>query len=260
MNPTLPLFSLLILALWMIPAVVAHAAGAWVTPGEAWERASPVTQGLSAEKIDAAAAYAEQYGGGAGCIVRHGYIVKEWGDPSWRADIKSSTKGSFGTTALGVAVDRGLVKLDDLAQHYYPQIGTEEASTAEKGWLEKITVRQLATMTAGFSDGRPPTFEYEPGTSGIYSNDTSNMLAELLTITFGEDLTTVMKREVMDKIGASADGWRWRDNGYRAKTVNGLSSREFASGITINYETMARIGLLYLRGGEWNGRQILSRE
>ena len=44
------------------------------------------------------------------------------------------------------------------------------------------------------------------------------------------------------------------------KTITGLKSREFASGITITHRALARIGYLYLRGGEWNGRRILSRE
>ena len=43
-------------------------------------------------------------------------------------------------------------------------------------------------MTAGFDDGRPPKLVYQPGTDGFYSNDCSNMLAELLTLRFGEDL------------------------------------------------------------------------
>ena len=81
-----------------------------------------------------------------------------------------------------------------------------------------------------------------------------------MTLRFNEDLAAVLKREVMDPIGVSATEWAWRDNAYRAKTINGLKSREFASGITITHRALARIGYLYLRGGEWNGRRILSRE
>ena len=43
-------------------------------------------------------------------------------------------------------------------------------------------------MTAGFDDSRPAKLVYRPGTGGIYSNDTANMLADLLTLKFGEDL------------------------------------------------------------------------
>ena len=50
-------------------------------------------------------------GGGSGCVIRHGYLVKEWGDPTRLADIKSATKGTVGTTLLGLALDRHLVTL-----------------------------------------------------------------------------------------------------------------------------------------------------
>jgi len=214
---------------------------------------------MSRSALDDAATYAQKCGGGSGCIIRSGYLVREWGSTTTLADIKSATKGLFGATVLGLAVDKGLVNLDDLAQKHYPAIGTERSENVATGWLREVTVRHLATMTAGFDDGRPPTLVYRPGTSGIYSNDTSNMLAELLTLRFREDLYAVMKREVMDKIGVSPSDWTWRENAYRSKTINGFDSREFASGIRITHRALARIGHLYLREGNWKGQQILSK-
>jgi CubicO group peptidase (beta-lactamase class C family) len=240
-------------------ALFVSTAAADVWPGKEWDPATPASQGLSAAALDEAAAYAEKHGGGSGCVIRHGYLVKEWGSPTTRWDIKSATKGSLGATLLGLAVDAGKVKLDDFAQSHYPAIGTETAGN-NPTWLKEITVRHLATMTAGFDDGRPPKLVYRPGTKGIYSNDTANMLAELLTLRYGEDLAAVVKREVMDPIGVPADDWRWRANQYRAKTINGLASREFASGLTITHRALARIGYLYLRDGKWKDRQILSKE
>jgi CubicO group peptidase (beta-lactamase class C family) len=232
--------------------------GTW--PEREWPTATPESQGLSADSLDALAAYARKYGGGSGCVVRHGRLVKEWGDPAARADVKSATKGAVGTTLLGLAVDAGLVRLDDRARRHYPALGGEKKENAATGWLDRITVRQLATMTAGFDDGRPPLLVYPPGTKGIYSNDTSNMLAELLTIRFGEDLRAVLKRKVMAPLGVRDAEWAWRDNQFRAKTVNGLPSREFAAGLTITHRALARVGYLYLREGNWKGKQLLSRE
>ncbi|MCH8219013.1 MAG: hypothetical protein IH892_19820, partial [Planctomycetes bacterium] len=56
-----------------------HADTVW--PEQQWEQASPESQGMSGEKLDAAAHYALSAGGGSGCIIRGGYLVKEWGDP-----------------------------------------------------------------------------------------------------------------------------------------------------------------------------------
>jgi CubicO group peptidase (beta-lactamase class C family) len=229
-----------------------------VWPGPQWETAIPESQGLSGAALDAAAVYAEEFGG-SGCIIRHGYLVKEWGDSKKLADVKSATKGVVGTTLLGLAVDAGLVRLDDLAVKYAPTIGTEHPDNP-RDRLAEITIRHLATMTAGFDDGRPPQLVYRPGTGGRYSNDGANMLAELLTLRFHEDLATIYKRQVMDPIGVPPTEWKWRENAYRSRTVHGLKSREFASGLTITHRALARIGYLYLREGEWNGRRILSRE
>ena len=228
-------------------------------PTREWATASPESQELDAGALERAAAFAIEHGGGSGCIIRRGFLVKEWGDHTVRTDIKSATKGSVGTTVLGLAVDAGLVKLDDQAQTHYPKIGIEN-SGARSDWLGGITVRHLATMTAGFDDGRPPQLARRPGSGGQYSNDTSNMLAELLTLRFNRDLRDVFKEKVMDVIGAEPSQWAWRDNSFRAKSINGLKSREFASGITITHRALARIGYLYLREGLWNGERVLSGE
>ena len=228
-----------------------------VWPGDRWETATPESLGLSGAALDAAAAYAAEHGG-SGCIIRHGYLVKEWGDPEKPADIKSATKGTVGTTLLGLAVDAGLVGLDDPAVKHDPTIGAERPDNP-RDRLAEVTIRQLATMTAGFDDGRPPRLVYRPGTDGLYSNDGANMLAELLTLKFHEDLAAVFKRRVMDPIGVPPGEWAWRENAYRARTKGGLKSREFASGLTITHRALARIGYLYLREGQWNGRRILSQ-
>jgi CubicO group peptidase (beta-lactamase class C family) len=231
-----------------------------VWPGKDWPVATPEGQGMSSNGLAEVEAYAQKYGGRSGCVIRHGYLVKEWGPVTNLTEIKSATKGMAGATLLGLASDAGLVKLDDAAQKYYANIGSELPQNVATGWLPEITVRQLATMTAGFDDSRPAKLVRRPGTGGEYSNDTANMEAELLTLVFHEDLYPLFKRKVMDPIGVADSEWRWRENGYRAKTIAGLKTREFASGIAITHRAMARVGYLYLNDGNWNGRQILSKE
>ncbi len=238
---------------------VCRSARADVWPGKEWAASTPESQGLSGAALDQAVDYAQRHGGASGCVIRHGYLVKEWGSPTALADIKSATKAAFGATVLGLAVDAGLVRLDDKARVHSPQLGGDRPEN-RVDWLGEITVRQLATMTAGFDDSRPGKLVNRPGTSGIYSNDTANLLADLLTLKYGEDLESVMRRKVMDPIGVFPSAWRWRDNQYRPKILNGLKTREFASGIKITHRALARIGYLYLRGGRWNGQTILSPE
>jgi CubicO group peptidase (beta-lactamase class C family) len=246
---------LVLLATIIVAPIVPTSAEVW--PEKDWAGATPESQGMSAAVLDAVEAYAQKPGGVSGCVVRFGTLVKEWGPATARADIKSAAKGAVGATLLGLAVDAGLVGLDERAQKHLPEIGTEPPGNSPE-WLGEITLRHLATMTAGFDDGRPPRLLYRPSTAGIYSNDTANMLAELLTLRFDEDLLTVLKRRVLDPIGVDPADWRWRENRYRAKTLHGRTNREFASGITITHRALARIGYLYLRNGRWKGQTILS--
>jgi CubicO group peptidase (beta-lactamase class C family) len=250
---------LFLLGLFAAILLISRSARAGVWPGKEWATAAPESQGMSGAALDQVADYAQRHGGASGCVIRHGYLVKEWGSPTNLADIKSATKGAFGATVLGLAVDAGLVRLDDGARVHSPQLGGERPEN-RGDWLGEITLRHMATMTAGFDDSRPAKLVYRPGTSGTYSNDTANLLADLLTLKYGEDLESVMRRKVMDPIGITPSSWRWRDNQYRPKTINGLKTREFASGIRITHGALARIGYLYLREGRWDGRTILSPE
>ena len=247
----------LVSVLLLLHYVHQTALGSTVWPGKEWAEASPESQGMSPERLEAVPAYALRAGGGSGCVIRGGVLVKEWGDPKKRADIKSCTKGALGATLLGLALDRDLVEWEDQANKHYPSLGTELEANNKTRWLDEITIRHLATMCAGFDDGRPPRLVYRPGRSGLYSNDTSNMLAELLTIRFDEDLYAIVKEEVMDRIHASPSDWKWRNNSYRKDTVKGIKSREFASGLTITHRALARIGYLYLRQGRWRDKQIV---
>jgi len=181
--------ALLVLTVIVFAATPLHGEAVW--PGREWARATPEERGMSPQRLEEAAAYAQRFGGGSGCVIRGGFLVKEWGDARALADIKSCTKGAVGATVLGLAVDDGLLKLDDIAATHYPRMGRERPENVATGWLGEVRVRHLATMTAGFDDGRPPKLVYRPGTKGVYSNDTANMLAELLTLKFDGDLEPV---------------------------------------------------------------------
>jgi CubicO group peptidase (beta-lactamase class C family) len=89
-----------------------------------------------------------------------------------------------------------------------------------------------------------------------YSDGGPNWLAETLTLIYGEDLHSLLNRRVFSALGIPASQLSWRDNYYRPTTINGIPNREFG-GISASVDAMARLGLLYLRGGRWEGGQQL---
>ncbi len=228
----------------------------WPWPAEEWEAAAPEAMGLDPALLAQAREYALT-GGGAGIIVRGGRVVMTWGDPARRYDLKSTSK-SIGVTALGLALADGLIGLDDRARNHHPTLGEEPSENRATGWLDDITIRQLATQSAGFAKpgGWSPLI-YEPGTAWFYNDCGPNWLAECVTLAYRRDVRELLFERVFTPIGISADDLIWRDNAYRPHEIDGIARREFGSGVLANVDAMARIGYLYLRGGRWGDRQLL---
>jgi CubicO group peptidase (beta-lactamase class C family) len=238
-----------------------------------WTRVAAAGVGMDQASLELAATVAQTSGSAAGTvsagmIVRRGRLVHSWGDIDRRFDLKSTTK-SIGGMALGLALDDGLLALNDAAQTRLPSIGVPPSANTGTGWLDDITIRQLATHTAGFPKGGG--FEaliYQPGTHWFYSDGSLNWLADLLTAVLNQDLATTLQARVWSVLGvdgadpAAADDVQWRPNQFRpGPHPSGIEHRELASGISANVNAMARVGLLFLRNGVWsNGQRVLSEE
>jgi CubicO group peptidase (beta-lactamase class C family) len=231
----------------------ASADGPW--PDRDWERADPGQMGMDRALLESARDYALT-GEGSGCIVRGGRIVLDWGDQARRYDLKSTTK-SIGVTALGLAIADELLALEDLAADRHPAF-CENTDVAEEGWTGAVTLRHLATHTAGLEKpGGYSRLVSEPGAQWAYSDCGPNWLAECVTMAYRRDLDELMFERVFGPIGITRDDLRWRDNAFRPHEIDGIARREFGSGIHANVQAMARIGLLYLRGGRWAGEQLV---
>ncbi len=231
----------------------------FVWPKDAWPTAKPEEVGLDANKLIKARDYAVTSGesGGSGYITRHGKLVLSWGDPHRRYDLKSTTK-SIGVTALGLAISDGKIRLDDRASKHHAEFATPPASNRETGWVDDVTIRHLATQTAGFEKrGGYEKLVFAPGTKWHYSDGGPNWLAECVTLAYRRDVDDLMFERVFTPIGISREDLRWRANAYRPKEIAGVARREFGSGIHANVDAMARIGYLYLREGRWGDRQII---
>jgi CubicO group peptidase (beta-lactamase class C family) len=82
---------------------------------------------------------------------------------------------------------------------------------------------------------------------------------------FGKPVPEVFQQEVMDPIGAS-NTWKWVPytnsyvdiNGKLMPSVSG--GTRWGGGMWINSWDMARFGYLWLRGGAWNGKQIVPQD
>ena len=251
-------------------------------PFRGWTKVDAASVGMTQAGLDTAATFAQTIPAGNinpdpnvpapdtgnGMIVRHGNLVHFWGDIDERLEMKSVTK-SMGGIVLGFALDENKVTLSGKGVDYMPTFGTPPAGNSTNAQL--ITLGMLATHTSGFQKadsavtGLTSQITVTPGTVWKYSDAGLNWLADVLTTVYQQDLAALAEEKVWSVLGlrgaaATGDDIRWRVNGQRPPTRDGgtLQHRELASGISANVNAMARVGLLFLRKGDWNGTRVLS--
>jgi CubicO group peptidase (beta-lactamase class C family) len=209
-----------------------------------------------------------------GVVVRHGYLVAEWGE-SRRVDMTFSVTKSFLSTVVGLAYDRGLIKdVHDRVRDYVPGEHFESDHNAKITWdhLLRQTSDWQGTLWgkpdwADRPQGEASTWmtrpRNEPGTSYKYNDVRVNLLALAALHVWRRPLPQVLKEHVMDPIGAS-NTWRWHgyDNswvnvdGVMVQSVSG--GGHWGGGMWISARDQARFGYFTLRRGRWKDRQLLS--
>ncbi len=234
-------------------------------------------------------------GPAAGVIVYKGYIIAEWGNPN-AVEMTNSVTKSMVSTVVGLAVDKGLIKsIDDKTYTYLPPIEVlkngetvDQNPIAQSSFIypfetehnRKISWDHLLRQTSDWEGvlwGKPDWADrpsdkpdewttrkrFDPGTVFKYNDTRVNALALAATAVWRKSLPEVLRDQVMNPIGAS-NTWAW--TGYKnswivldGKMIQSVSGGgHFGGGMFINAYDMARFGLLTLRKGNWNGKQLVS--
>jgi CubicO group peptidase (beta-lactamase class C family) len=210
-----------------------------------------------------------------GLIIRHGYIVAEWGDTE-AADPTYSAAKSVLSTILGISIERGLVRnLTDTVATYIHDGGYDSTQNRAITWEHHA--RQTSEWTGSlwgknadfvgteaFGQGeRKPRTLQQPGTFYEYNDVRVNRLALSLLRLWKRPLPDVFRTEIMRPIGAS-DSWRWVPYPNAVAEVDGQllpsvsGGTRWGGGLWISARDEARFGYLFLRKGHWNNRQIVS--
>jgi CubicO group peptidase (beta-lactamase class C family) len=283
------------------PALAPESHAPYFPPPGAWDHHKPSQEGMDDAKLSAAVAWAqtqetdwpkdfsrqeETFGrplgpvpttraATNGVIVRHGYIVAEFGDTA-AVDPTYSCAKSYLSTILGLAIDRGLIgKVADPVRDLVHDGGYDSPHNAKITWQHHATQTsewdgELFGKSHAFigaaefgKEARPPRELREPGTYFEYNDVRVNRMSLSLLRVWKRPLPEVLKTEIMDPIGASTT---WTYHGYRNSTID-LDGKPIESvsggtrwggGLWISSLDHARFGLLMLRRGEWDGKRIIS--
>ena len=210
-------------------------------------------------------------------IVRSGYIVAEWGDTD-RVDMTFSVTKSYLSTVAGLALEDGLIRdvKDPLATYvrdekfdseHNAQITWEHLLQQTSDWSGELWDKpDWCDRPVGRDREKWPNREmHVPGTHFKYNDVRVNLLGYCLTNVWREPLPVVLRERIMDPIGASPT-WRWHGyenswitlDGQKIQSVSG--GGHWGGGMFISTRDHARFGYLFLRNGNWNGKQLISSD
>jgi len=218
-------------------------------------------------------------GGPNGLVVRAGRIVARWGDTS-RADMTFSVAKSYLAILAGVALGRGLIRdIDDPVREYALDGGFESPQNRDITWRQLLQqtsewegtlwgkpdlVDRNRQVGVGADNSRKGTHRdlHRPGEYWEYNDVRVNRLSLSLLQVFRRPLPEVLRESIMDPIGASSS-WKWHAyrnasfeiEGEHMASVPGGS--HWGGGIFIASEDHARLALLVLRDGVWDGERLL---
>jgi CubicO group peptidase (beta-lactamase class C family) len=214
-----------------------------------------------------------------GIIMRHGYIVAEYGDPN-RVDMTFSVTKTFVTTLVGLAWQRGMIKdINDYARDYMPR-GVDLFDAPHNRNIKWQHLLRQTSDWQGTLWGKPDWADrpvgatpaewpnrplYEPGTHYKYNDVRVNLLALAALHVWRRPLPDVARTEIMEPIGASST-WRWYGYENSWVDIDGRKVQSVAAGghwgggMQINAYDMARFGHLFLKKGKWKDRQIVSEK
>ena len=252
----------------------------WPPDSSEWTEVAPETQGLDSDKITEMFEFIETntYDIHSVIITRNGYLLTEEylfnsqliESNTYPEGIKThaqwSTTKSLMSILIGIALQEGF--LDNLSQTLYEFFAHMWISNFTNSTLKKsITIEQLLTMTSGIGDFDIPdaslkiaadciTFILDevplaatPGEVRQYSNEGVDLLSGIITNATGKSTVEFAKEYLFTPLGIEENEYNWLHDAQ--------NSNYGGSGLECTPKVQAKLGMLCLNNGTWNGTQII---
>jgi CubicO group peptidase (beta-lactamase class C family) len=240
-----------------------------------WPTSSPEEQGMNPEMLSAMLDHVVQTGSEiySITIIRNGYVVldEHFSNDDFERDearpIFSCTK-SVVSILVGIAIDRGYIQgVDQPVLSFFPD-RTIANLDADK---QAMTLEDLLTMSTGLDCQDSYLYNWvgldearRSGNQGQYALDLPMVHAPGDYFEYCNGASQLLSTIIQDATGMSAFHFAYeylfRPLGI-TKVTWGISREGVNPGFAEMFMTphdMAKIGLLYLNQGRWNGEQIVS--
>ena len=237
-------------------------------PTEGWRTATPESQGMNSELLAEMFRYIHNNNIDIDSllIVRKGYIVTEANkkSPITIYPIGCCT-ASFSSAVFGIALGKGYIKsIDQKIIDFFPEILNGDTGSKK----DSITLKHLLTMSSGLEWSHSyeqmmssnnwaefvlnkPVIQ-EPGAIFNYSTGCSYLLMAVLDKA-GLDVEDFAQKNLFTPLGISSTEYIWVKDKYNKGILDG------GYGLNMRPRDIAKFGYLYLKGGFWDGQQIIPK-
>ena len=196
-------------------------------------------------------------------VLRHGKVVAELHPAPFRAEdshtLYSASK-TFTSLAVGCAIDENLLRLDDRVMTFFPDKRTNRVSNN----MADMTMRDLLMMASGVKpdwtmrnnsmdwvkDWLAKPVDDKPGSLFQYDSMCTFMLSAIVQRVTGYTMLEYLQKKLFDPMHITMADWETSPDGINTG----------GWGLRVQAETMAKLGLLLLNEGNWNGEQLVSAD
>lgn len=196
-------------------------------------------------------------------LQKDGAVVAEgWWKP-YSPDVPhtlASLTKSFTATAVGFAVEEGVLCVEDYVISFFPDYDNPCKN------FKKMKVKHLLTMNTGHTeDASRKTYhgsydlvtnflsidvQKEPGTHFLYNSCAFYILSAIVQKQVGKNINDYLDEKLFKKIGIKYPKWRTCPNGIILGD----------GGLSVTTEDIMRFSMFMQNKGVWNGERLLSEK
>jgi CubicO group peptidase (beta-lactamase class C family) len=256
----------------LLAAVLALVLTPVLARADGWQTSSAEAQGMSSRALAGLVEFGITNGMDSVLVVRHGSIVAEAYyapfAPGMKHRINSATKSVIGSLVSIALKDGLLASTDQPVLGFFPERTFANMDERKKA----LRLRHLLDMTSGLEWDEPlsaASFESllqmerspdwvqfildhpmvrEPGAAFEYNSGNPHVLSAILSKVTGRSALDYAREKLFGPLGIEDVFWRHDPQG-----VSGGGA-----GLYLQPRDMARLGQLWLAGGDWKGERLLA--
>ena len=229
-------------------------------------RSTPRAEGVDPKAVYDLLRYYDEHQTGVHSIMilRHDKVIAEgWWAP-YRPEFPNmlfSMSKSFTSTAVGFAVQEGLLKIEDRLLSFFPDVLPEGAEPCR--YMKELTIRDVLRMATGHAaepsiqkEGEErwifqflsSYIEKEPGSHYLYNTAGTYMLSAVVQKLTGMTVEEYLTPRLFEPLGFGSHRWE--------KSPEEVTAGGF--GLNLCTEDVAKFGVFLRNRGSFGGKQLLS--